>query len=441
MVIKATRRKEPMGTVAKVISGYAFKSAEFCESGIPVIKIKNIQLGEVDCTEMQCVPEQYLSIDSKYHVHKGDILISLTGSHINQPNSVVGRVARYKKGAPRALLNQRAGKVIIRRPELFDSGFLFYQLFDENVRRDIAAFANGAANQANVSPSQIESLNIQLPPLLVQRKIAAILSAYDDLVENNLRRIKILEEMAQNLYREWFVKFRFPDHQHTRFIDSSLGRIPEGWEVSVLGEHLIALESGKRPKGGAKDLEFGVPSVGAENIFGIGKHKYQSEKYVSYEYFEAMRNGVVKDGDVALYKDGAYIGRSAYFRDSFPHAQFCVNEHVFLLRTTGKRLTQNILYLWLQELDTISAIRATNANAAQPGVNQVGVNGLPLIVPPLDIVEHFHKLAEPYLALIISLAKRNEALHRTRDLLLPKLISGEVDVSELDITIPEEVAA
>ena len=95
-------------------------------------------------------------------------------------------------------------------------------------------------------------------------------------------------------------------------------------------------------------MAFGVPSVGAENVFGIGRHKYQSEKYVSREFFEGMRNGVVKDGDVALYKDGAYIGRTTYFRDSFPHAQFCVNEHVFLLRTTGKRLTQNILYLWLQ---------------------------------------------------------------------------------------------
>ena len=232
-----------------------------------------------------------------------------------------------------------------------------------------------------------------------QRKIAAILSAYDDLIENNLRRIKILEEMAQNLYREWFVKFRFPGHQHARFTDSPLGRIPEGWEVAVLGEHLIGLESGKRPKGGVGDLEFGVPSVGAENIFGIGRHKYQSEKYVSCEFFEGMRKGIVKDGDVAIYKDGAYIGRSAYFRDRFPHVKFCVNEHVFLLRTTGKGLTQNILFLWLQEPATVSTIRATNANVAQPGINQTGVNGLPLIVPSLDIAGRFDELARADLAL------------------------------------------
>lgn len=297
---------------------------------------------------------------------------------------------------------------------------------------------DAGASNPTLNRNHIHTIPVRWPPLHTQRKIAAILSAYDGLIENNLRRIKILEEMAQNLYREWFIKFRFPGHQKCRFVDSPLGRIPEGWEVSVLGEHLIALESGKRPKGGVKDLEFGVPSVGAENIFGIGRHKYQSEKYVSHEFFEGMRNGIVKDGDVALYKDGAYIGRTTYFRDNFPHAQFCINEHVFLLRTTGIRLTQNILYLWLQEPDTVLQIRATNANAAQPGINKPGVNGLSLFVPPLDIVGQFDQLAEPSLALIVSLAKRNEALRRTRDLLLPRLISGEVDVSELDIAVPEE---
>jgi type I restriction enzyme S subunit len=318
--------------------------------------------------------------------------------------------------------------------------FLHYYLRQADVIGWIANQAVGAT-LPNLNTGILRSVPVRLPSLLAQRKIAAILSAYDDLIENNLRRIKILEEMAQNLYREWFVKFRFPGHQHARFTDSPLGKIPEGWDLSVLGEHLVALESGKRPKGGAKDLAFGVPSVGAENIFGIGRHKYHSEKYVSRDFFEGMRQGIVKNADVALYKDGAYIGRSTYFRDSFPHAQFCVNEHVFLLRSTGKQLTQNMLYLWLQEPATVAAFRATNANAAQPGINQTGVNGVSLIVPPLDIAGRFDQLAEPSLALIVSLAKRNETLRRNRDLLLSRLISGELNVSELDIAVPEEASA
>jgi type I restriction enzyme S subunit len=323
----------------------------------------------------------------------------------------------------------------IADPEKADVHFIKYYI--DLIKLEMQQVSHGTT-QDNLSLDKLLRFDFVTPDVDEQRKIAAILSAYDNLIENNLQRIKILEDMVQNLYREWFVKFRFRGYQQVRFTDSPLGRIPEGWEVTTLGDHLIALESGKRPKGGAKDLKFGIPSVGAENIFGIGRHNYQSEKYVSRDFFEGMRKGVVKDGDVALYKDGAYIGRSAYFRDSFPHAQFCVNEHVFLLRTTGKRLTQNILYLWLQEPATVANMRATNANAAQPGINQAGVNGLSLVVPPLDIAGLFDELAEPSLALIVSLSKRNEALRRTRDLMLPRLISGEVDVSVLDIAVPEE---
>lgn len=314
--------------------------------------------------------------------------------------------------------------------------FFAYLFRTQLIRQTLSAYGGGT-NINNLNQKILQSLEVPLPPLPVQRKIAAILSAYDDLIENNLRRIKILEAIAQNLYREWFVKFRFPGHQNTRFVDSPLGRIPEGWEVVSLGGHLIALESGKRPKGGAKDEQFGVPSVGAENVLGIGRHNFQNEKYVSREFFESMRKGVVKDGDVALYKDGAYIGKSSYFRNGFPHTEFCVNEHVFLLRTNGKRITQNSLYLYLQETDTISAIRATNANAAQPGINQSGVSGLSIILPAEKIVQDFDQLVDSNLAMIVSLAKTNQVLRHTRDLLLPKLISGEVDVSDLSVTFDE----
>ena len=220
----------------------------------------------------------------------------------------------------------------------------FIKYYIDFIKLDMKQVSHGTT-QDNLSVEKLLSFDFVVPEIEEQRKIATVLSVYDDLIENNLRRIKILEEMAQNLYREWFVKFRFPGHEKERFVDSPLGRVPEGWEVVTLGEHLVALESGKRPRGGAKKLKFGIPSVGAENILGIGRHNYQSEKYVPRKFFDKVKKGIVKDGDVAIYKDGAYIGRSTYFRNGFPHAQFCVNEHVFLLRTTGKRLTQNILYL------------------------------------------------------------------------------------------------
>ncbi len=435
MAIKATRQKEPMGTVANVISGYAFKSAEFCESGIPVIKIKNIQLGEVDCTEMQCVPEKYLSIDSKYHVHKGDILISLTGSHINQPNSVVGRVARYKKEAPRALLNQRAGKVIIRRPEACDAGFLFYQLFDESVRRDIAAFAHGAANQANVSPSQIESLNIQLPPLLVQRKIAAILSVYDDLIDNNLRRIKILEEMAQNLYREWFVKFHFPGHQHARFVDSPLGRIPEGWEVATLGA-VSTIIPGYAFR--SKDwTDAGIPVIKIKNI--------RLGNLIDTEQVDHVPEGILStthkkywlyNGDILIAMTGATAGKIGKLRSKEP---VLLNQRV--AKIDPKHPFEEFVWCTVSSPGADERFFALADGAAQPNMSGSQIENFQLLVPSSDLVQQFNDFVSPFIKEVDNMMLRNQALRRTRDRLLPKLISGEVDVSELDITVPEEVAA
>ena len=209
-----------LGDVAKVISGFAFKSKDFQQEGIPIIKIKNIRVGAVDLSEIDHVDSSFLSLDTKYHVKGGDILISLTGSHLTQPNSVVGRVALHSSSLGHCLLNQRAGKIIITKPDICDKLFLFYSIYTEEKRREIALMALGAASQANVSPSQVETVEIKLPPLFIQRKTAAILSAYDRLIENNTRRIEILEEMARSIYREWFVKFRFPGHEQVQMVHS-----------------------------------------------------------------------------------------------------------------------------------------------------------------------------------------------------------------------------
>lgn len=289
------------------------------------------------------------------------------------------------------------------------------------------------ATQDNLSLDKLLSIPLPTPPLPIQRQIAGILSAYDDLIENNQRRIKILEKMARSLYREWFVHFHFPGHEKVKMVPSPLGPLPHGWEVTTLSEQLVALESGKRPKGGIREVADGIPSIGAENINGIGRHDFEAEKLVPREFFQEMRRGVVRDRDVAIYKDGAYIGKSSYFRDGFPHTLCCVNEHVFLLRTNGVHLTQNTLYLWLQEPDTVHSIRATNANAAQPGINQQSIGGLELVVPDSNTSTYFDRLVEPMLTEIINLAKRNQNLRRTRDLLLPHLLSGQMNLGNKEM--------
>ncbi len=286
--------------------------------------------------------------------------------------------------------------------------------------------------QDNLSVDKLLTFEFLVPLIPTQRKIASILSAYDDLIENNLRRITILEEMAQTLYREWFVKFRFPGHEKARMVNSPLGKIPEGWDVTTLDSVLSILESGSRPKGGINPSMRDVPSIGAENILGLGKYDFSKEKFVSREFFEKMKRGRINNCDVLLYKDGAKIGRKSMFRDNFPHSECCINEHVFILRTNEK-CGQAYLFFWLDQPDITAGIINLNANAAQPGINQKGVKGLPILLPDRKFLDLFDEFVEPLLAKLFNLAKKNQVLRQTRDLLLPKLISGELDVSDLDI--------
>jgi len=282
--------------------------------------------------------------------------------------------------------------------------------------------------QDNLSLEKLETFDFWIPNIKEQQSISEILGAYDDLIENGQRRIGILEDMAQSLYREWFVNFRFSGHEKIKLIDSPLGPIPQGWSAASLGDYLSELQSGKRPKGGIVADERGVPSIGAENIDGLGNYNYDKEKFVSEEFFQSMNKGIVKNQDVMLYKDGAYIGKTSYFRDGFPHRKCSINEHVFILRSSSP-LTQNWLYSMISQPEMRGQIIGTNANAAQPGINQQSVRGLSFILPTEDLIQKFSESVEPILALLFNLAKRNRNLSLTRDALLPKLISGEIDLS------------
>ena len=423
---KDSRTTEPIATFARVFSGYAFKSKEFREEGVPVIKIRNIRLGAVDCSDTQCVSEKFLSIDSRYHVNGDDILISLTGSHINQPSSVVGRVARYPRGQRTALLNQRVGKVIVKDTGRCEASFLYYHLFDEQMRRDIAALAHGAANQANVSPSQIESLEVRLPDILTQRKIASILTAYDNLIENNLQRIKILEEMAQNLYREWFVKFRFPGHEKVRFVDSLLGKIPEGWEVRTVNDTFEIM-------GG------GTPSKKVPEYWDFGTINWYVPSDLTSSGMMFMDKSGSKITELGLRKSSTRLfppmsvmmtSRATLGVISINTTEACTNQG-FIICIPNSRYPLHILYQWLHE--NVETFINLGTGATFKEITKGVFKTIKLIVPPEDIVDKFEGLAGLIGEQILNMERKNITLRHTRDLLLPRLISGELDVSELDI--------
>ena len=415
---------EKLGKYCKIISGYAFKSNDLSEgTEIPVIKIGNISNGNdvIIDSSTQYVSSDFLSIDEKYHIKKGDVLISLTGSHINQPNSMVGRSCRNFSDTE-FLLNQRAGKVIPN--ENADKNYLYYLLNTESFKYSICNRAYGAANQANVSPSDIENIKWNFPPLPTQQKIASILSAYDNLIQNYKKQIEALQTAASELYKEWFVRFRFPGYQTAEFENG----IPEGWKYLKLSEFGYEVESGNRPAGGIDDsLEDGIPSLGAESIDKLGYFDYSNVKLVPREFYDKMKRGHGKDNDILLYKDGAYIGKVTLFRNGFPFKEYAVNEHVFLLRSNNKDY-QNYLYFTLNMSQYFTQMQNLNRNAAQPGLARGDLDRIKILVPNEKGIEKFNKLINPMIDNIFSYSKQITNLTQQRDLLLPRLMSGKLEV-------------
>ncbi|MBU3207893.1 restriction endonuclease subunit S [Clostridium algidicarnis] len=174
-----------LGDVADVLSGYAFKSKDFVNEGIPVIKIKNIVPPIIDIKDVQYVTEELYDEKHKYALNYNDILISMTGSNVNQIASAVGKIGRVKLKNAKLLLNQRVGKLYITDKAKYDYDYLYYYLTQEDVRYNLAASAGGSANQANINPSQIKNINIKVPNITEQKAIAKILSDLDEKIEIN----------------------------------------------------------------------------------------------------------------------------------------------------------------------------------------------------------------------------------------------------------------
>ena len=171
----------------------------------------------------------------------------------------------------------------------------------------------------------------------------------------------------------------------------------------------------------------GIPSIGAENVIGLGQYDYSKEKYVPENYFARMRRGVINSRDVVLYKDGAHIGRSSMFGDGFPHSRCAINEHVFILRAQ-EDVGQSYLCFWLSQPETRQSVVNLNANTAQPGVSQDKLKTLWFLLPPEALRHLFNERVEAKVAQIFRLALMNQRLAEARDLLLPRLMSGEIAV-------------
>lgn len=301
--------------------------------------------------------------------------------------------------------NEAIAQLPIKDPDIVDKNYLYYYLKNFN----FGSLSSTSSIATAVNSKTVKNISVSLPPLDRQKKIANILGSLDEKIELNRRMNETLEQLGQTIFRYHFIAN--PEVKN--------------WPIVKVGDILSELQSGSRPKGGA--VELGVPSIGAENIIGLGKYDYSKEKYISEDFFNKLSRGIVNSEDVLLYKDGAYVGKKSLFMNGFPHKKCAVNEHVFILRTNPKLRSQFFLYFWLDQSSITKKIIDAGVKAAQPGINQSNVNSLPILLPPEESVKKFDNEISPIMEMIFSNAVESNHLATFRDALLPKLISGEIE--------------
>lgn len=416
-------REVKLGDVTSVITKGTTPTTlgrSFSRHGVNFVKVESISDdGNVLHERLAHIDPETHDLLARSQLREGDVLFSIAGA--------IGRATQVEANLLPANTNQALAVIRVDESAAHPRYVYYYLRSDAFQQHGLERVVQTA--QANVSLGVLREAPIVLPPRATQLAIVVVLSAIDDMIENNRRRIALLEQMAQMIYRGWFVDFGL---HHPLTDESRTNSRPKGWQMSELGSQLDVLESGARPRGGVDPNERGVPSVGAENVIGLGRYRFEAEKFVSEAFFESMRRGRVQSGDVLLYKDGAHIGRHAMFRDGFPHERCAINEHVFRLRARPP-LTQNYLYFWLDRPETIDMIVGLNSNAAQPGISQKKLASLPIPVPAAEHVEPWERTVDPLIAVLFNLAKQSRVLHNVRDSLLPKLVTGAIDVSKLDL--------
>ena len=326
--------------------------------------------------------------------------------------------------------------LITPNPEKLNGKYLNALLHTDYAR---TYFANNASGSGQRYALSVDALNnFPIPPisLVEQKQIGDIFSSIDQKIALNREINQNLEAMAKQLYDYWFVQFDFPDENGKPY-KSSGGKmvyneklkreIPEGWEVKNLGAIIQELESGKRPKGGIdKALKDGIPSLGAEAISTLGDFDYSKTPFIPHG--TKINSGVIKNNDILVYKDGAYVGKTTLYRDDFPYKFATINEHVFLLRTQDPLMQEYIFFTLQKDYFFDVMQKLGKAKAAQPGLNQDDLKSIIILAPKKDIVYKYKEKIEPFLAQLFNNSKQIASLTQQRDELLPLLMNGQVSV-------------
>ena len=397
--------------MADIISGGTPKTeiAEYWNGDIPWLSVKDFSgdSKRVYSSE-KSVTKLGLNNSATQLLYPGDIIISARGT--------VGEVAQIGK---RMAFNQSCYG--LRAKEGYSANFLYYVL--KYQVKYLKAVANGAVFDT-ITLKTFDKMKSDIPEFPVQEKIANILSHYDDLLEANNRRIELLEQTAQELYKEWFVRFRFPGYENAKFEDG----IPEGWSYVRFGKAIDIID-GDRGVNYPKQEEFYPEGdclfLNAGNVTSKG-FNFSACSYITKEKDSILRKGKLQHGDVVLTTRGT-VGNVAFYNETMTFSEMRINSGMVILRNLGvvspEFIYTSLHHEYLQKLMTMYA-----SGSAQPQLPIKDMKRMKIIKPDAKTMERFTEMSADIYNQISLLIMKNQTLAKQRDMLLPRLMSGKLEV-------------
>jgi type I restriction enzyme S subunit len=401
--------------VADIIHGHQFRTNDFTKEGIKVFKITQIQ-GDatIDLTKCDFIDSQRLNDFKKYLIKHNDILMALTGA-------TIGKIARFKS-SELALQNYRVGKFVSKNENILFTDYLYYFLSSKLFFNQLLSRQTQSAQQ-NIGKEDICNMSICFPSINLQKIIAKILTSLDDKIELNNKINQELESLAKLLFKRWFVDFEFPNENGELYkstggemVDSDLGEIPKMWVVESLdniAEYLNGLALQKFPP--ESEYKF-LPVIKIKEL----RHKDTSNS--DKASVNIPEKYIIKDGDVLFSWSGSLM------IDFWTNGKGALNQHLF--KVTSNIYPKWYYYLWtkhhLTEFIKIAESKATTMGHIQ----RQHLTNAKVLVPNEDIFALISPIIEPTISKIIANRIENTELIKLRDTLLPKLISGELEIKE-----------
>ena len=345
---------------------------------------------------------------SKYRLHSGDIVIARTGATTGW--------AKFIKNPPEAVFASYL--VRVRPAASVDARFVGF-VVESSAYKDFIQQHMGGAAQPNANAQILTTYEIPLPPLSIQRRIAGILSAYDELIENNQRRIQILETMARALYREWFVEFRFPGHENVPRVASSIGDIPKGWEV----KKLAAVAEVNRAKINVRNAPDELHYI---DISSVGPGEIREITTCAFADAPGRARRVVQHGDVLW--SCVRPNRRSYAQVIHPEPGTIASTGFAVLTASAMPFT--FLYFAATTDDFVGYLTNHATGAAYPAVTATTFEDADLLMPSAPLLARFGEATIAMAEKTHALQRQIHNLRRTRDLLLPRLLSGQVALTD-----------